>query len=172
MHLSLVQPSGRLTGRWPRVFAVAAYGVTAVITLASALVRDPFLDQHCWSNCHDNTFLVHADQDTARALAGIGLRATIVIATIAAVGCVVRLVKATPVARRVMSYIVIPTGAALVATVVNAVVLIADPAENPERNPFVTLFFLRATTLAVLAVGVGAGRRPRLAHGTRGGPTR
>ena len=154
-HLSLVQPSGRLLGRWRRGFVAVAYGVTALMTLATVLVRDPFLDQHCWSNCHDNTFLLHADQDAADVLGGVGLGAAFVIAAVAAVGCVMRLANATRVARRVMSYILVPTGAALVATVVYAAVLIADPDENPESDPFTTVFFLRATTLVLLAVGVG-----------------
>ena len=129
--------------------------MAGLVAVATALVRDPFLDQHCWSNCHDNTFLVRADPDLARALGAIGLHSTIVIATIAAVACVVRLVVATRVARRVMSYILIPAAAALLSTVVYAVVLIVDPDEDPETTPFTTVFFLRAATLILLSVGVG-----------------
>jgi signal transduction histidine kinase len=155
VHVSLVQPSGHLRGRWTRGFVVAAYGVTGVIAGGTALVRDPFLDQHCWSNCHDNTFLLRADQHMARALGAIGLRSTIVFATITAVVCVVRLATATRVARRMMSYVVVPASAALLATVAYAVVLIAEPDEDPETSPYTTVFFLRASTLIALALGVG-----------------
>ena len=59
------------------------------------------------------------------------------------------------VTRRVMSYILIPAAAALLSTVVYAVVLIINPDEDPETTPFSTVFFLRAATLILLSVGVG-----------------
>jgi signal transduction histidine kinase len=155
VHLSLVLPARRLAGRWSRGLVVVAYGVTGVVAVGLAFVRDPFLDLHCWSNCNDNTFLLRADQDLTRSLEAVGLRSAVVLGSVAAAVCVVRLATATRVARRAMWCVLVPAAAALLATSAYAVVLIADPHEDPETSPFTTVFFVRAATLFLLALGVG-----------------
>ena len=40
----------------------------AAISLGWALLRDPFRDRYCWSNCTVNSFLVHANPSSAVAL--------------------------------------------------------------------------------------------------------
>ena len=65
-HLVLAAPDGRVRSPAARVGIVAAYVVVGSATVARAVLRDPLLDLHCWRNCTDNSFLVHADAGIAR----------------------------------------------------------------------------------------------------------
>src|SRR5262245_23875251 len=66
-HLTLSLPTGRPQGRIERIAVAALYATAAALSIGRALVRDPFLDPHCWRNCLDNSFLVHPDPGLAGA---------------------------------------------------------------------------------------------------------
>ena len=69
VHLAAVPDRAPARGRRPEGVSVAVvYLVTAGYTLTRALVRDPFRDLYCWSNCRDNVFLLAANAGLARAL--------------------------------------------------------------------------------------------------------
>ena len=156
-HLALAFPAGRVTDRWARLFLAIGYGVTATVSLGRALFRDPFLDQYCWTNCTDNVFLLRADQDVSRLLEGLGLRAAVVVGAATAGACVWRLARATPVARKSTWFVLIPASGAALAIMAYALLLLRNPAENPEQGDFAAAFMVRAATLAALAAGVGWG---------------
>ena len=60
----------------------------AVASIGRAVARDPFLDQHCWSNCTDNAFLVRADLDLIRFLDALWLWSAVAIGLVLAGACV------------------------------------------------------------------------------------
>ena len=71
LHLVLAAPTGRLGSPTARAVVATLYVVTAVVSIGEALLRDPFLDRYCWSNCTDNVFLVRPEQEKALAADGI-----------------------------------------------------------------------------------------------------
>jgi len=166
VHLTCAYPTGRVGGRWDRRFVGTTYAVTAAIALGRALVRDPFLDRHCWSNCTDNVFLLRADQDITRLLDALWLRCVVLVGGVVAMVAVARVVRSTQAARRSLLYVLAPAAGAAIATATYALVLVRDGAENPRRQPFTGLFVVRASALVVLAAGVSldAWRRYRTAR--------
>jgi hypothetical protein len=100
-----------------------------------ALLRDPFRDRYCWSNCTDNSFLLRAEPDLARSLTDLWLRATLAIGvTIVAV--------------------LIPIVAVAVTVTASAILMIAERAESPVRRAFMELFVARGGALVGLAAGL------------------
>jgi signal transduction histidine kinase len=164
-HLTCAYPTGRVGG-WNRGFVAATYAVTAAVVVGRALVRDPFLDVHCWSNCTENVFLLRADRDVARLLDGLWLRCVVIVGGIVATVAVWRLVRSTPAARSSLLYVLAPAAGAAIATATYALVLARDGSEDPRRQLFTVLFFVRAGALVVLAAGVSidAWRRYRTAR--------
>ena len=104
LHLTLAYPSGRRSAYGG--FRSASSTPTAVVTsVGHALFRDPFLDLGCWSNCTDNSFLVHADADFVRFLDNLWLTAVIDAAVITLASAVARLTRATSRRRRSMTFV-------------------------------------------------------------------
>jgi signal transduction histidine kinase len=154
VHLVLAYPLGRVDGRQARLFLVLGYGIGAAVSVGLALFRDPFLDLYCWANCTDNVFLLRSELDLWRPLDRFWLRAEILIGVLAAVAGGWRLAGATPVARRLMWFVVGPASAATLAIAAHATLLVADRAEDPTVASFRAVFFVRAGTLLATGIGV------------------
>ena len=153
-HLVLAAPSGRLATRLARVTVTALYGVAAVVSVGQALIRDPFLDRYCWSNCTDNVFLTRAEPD-ARASA----RRHQAAQRGARRKCHRRsgslsLARETMVARRQVAPTLAAGAAVAAAEASYAVTLLGDPAENPDDTSFAALFLVRAISASMLAAAV------------------
>ena len=153
-HLMLASPTGRVPTVSGRVLVGAGYASAAVVSVGRAVFYDPFLDRFCWRNCTDNSFLLHADPQLARALGDVGLRASAVLGAAIATVATWRLARATAVGRSALWYALAPAAAAALAEAAYAVVLLRDPAESPEREPFMTLFVVRGGALTLLAFGL------------------
>jgi len=142
-------------GRVSRMCSHAVYAATTVVTLGRALFRDPFLDPRCWSNCTDNAFLVHADQGTARALDSalprVALAAGLLTLSLAAW----RAIAASPAARRTEVPLLATLALAGGAEAAYGVALILQPAENPERTSFLTLYVVAGCALTLVALAAG-----------------
>jgi signal transduction histidine kinase len=156
VHLALGYPTGRLD-RPRRAIVVAVYGVTACLALVKAMVRDPLFDRHCWNDCTADAVVVRSVPELARVLDGALLRFTIAAGLLVAGVCVVRLARASAVARRMSAVVVVPAAAALLALAASAVLLATDPAERPDKAPFAALHRALAGTLVALAAGVTLG---------------
>lgn len=115
----------------------ALYGAAALAGVGIALVRDPFLDQDCWSNCTDNVFLVHADQTVARLLGG-----ALLVAFLAG-----GLVVAAHAARRAL----VPAALIGATQAAYAGALLVEPSESPDDTLFATVFLARAGAVTLLA---------------------
>src|SRR6266511_158982 len=59
-HVLLAAPGWQLRSRRVRIAVGAVYAGAAIVSVGRALVRDPFLDPYCWSNCTDNVFLINS----------------------------------------------------------------------------------------------------------------
>ena len=154
LHLAVSAPSGRLVGTARRNAVAIGYLVTAVAATARAVTRDPFLDPDCWANCTDNVFVVLSDPAVARWVWICWLSAVLVGGVLAA-GVVVRaLAAATPVARGTGWPVLVSACLANLAEAAYAAALLGRPAESPGSAAFLALFYLRATTLTLVAVAL------------------
>lgn len=154
VHLSVACPTGRVSGRLARSLVAVAYGATASVTLAWALWRDPFFDRYCWSNCTDNSFLVRAEPDLVRSLTVLWLYFSLATGVVLATTCVERLSRASHAARRILTPVLGPAALVAATQALYAGLLLADPAENPDRGVFAAVFFARAAALVALAAGI------------------
>jgi signal transduction histidine kinase len=153
-HLALAFPAGRVTGRLTRLGLGMTYGAAVVVAAGLAMMRDPFLDRYCWSNCTDNVLLVDANLGAARFLDGFWLRFSVVTGLVLAAVCVRRLVRATYTARAGMWYVLVPAALAALTQAAYAVLLLREPAEDPRNPAFAVVFVARATALLLVAAGV------------------
>ena len=153
VHLSAVIPRGRVRGPRPRLLVGIAYSVTVVITLLLALFRHPLYDRYCWNNCTANVFLVRAEPNLARALTLLWNGFSALAGFGVAVVCASRLMHATPTARRSLVPMLVPLAAVGATLAVYWGLLAVSPAEFPGRQPFSSLFIVRALALVTLAAG-------------------
>ncbi len=130
------------------------YAVTALVSAGLALVRDPFLDPNCWSNCTDNVFLVHASPGAVRLIEGFWLPFSVVASLLVATFAIWRLWSASRPGRAATWTILVPAGLAALGGAAHAMLLLADPAEDPRRDVFDAVFVGRALAFVGLAVGV------------------
>jgi signal transduction histidine kinase len=153
-HLSLALPSGRIGTRAGRLAVAVVYTVAAVVSVGSALFRDPFLDPYCWRTCSDNAFLVHADPGLASALRDVwtwfALAAGMAVVAIAAR----RLARATLPARRVLFPTLPPLALVGAGGAAYALALIRTPLEDPESTGFAAIFLVRALSAFALGLGI------------------
>ena len=155
VHLVVAAPDGRLRTRPTRLAVVGLWAATGVYTIGRAVVRDPFLDLYCWSNCEDNVFAVSARPDMARRLDDVWIVATVVVGLALAAFALVRLGSSSAVARRTLWSILVPGavfGAAL--TAYGAVLVLRRP-EDPQDAVFSSLYQVRAWAVVGLACGLG-----------------
>ncbi|HEU0169988.1 MAG TPA: histidine kinase [Acidimicrobiales bacterium] len=154
VHLSVAFPTGRVTGRRARSLVALAYGVTASVSLAWALLRDPFLDRYCWPNCTDNSFLIRTEPDVTRSLTTLWLYFSVATALVLAASCAWWLSWASQAARRTLAPVLGPAALVAATQALYAGLLLADPAENPDRRAFAAVFLARAAALIALAAGI------------------
>jgi signal transduction histidine kinase len=153
-HLVLAAPSGRVPSRSARVTLIGLYAVAAAVSIGQALIRDPFLDRYCWSNCTDNVFLFSAEPDLAHLLGDIWLLSVATGAgAVVALG-VWRVASETTVARRQLAPTLAAGAAVATAEASYAVTLLVDPAESPDDTFFVALFLARALAVTMLAAAL------------------
>lgn len=145
----------RARSRWVRPLLVSVAFITVVYTVTRALVRDPFRDLYCWSNCRDNVFLVASSPGLARTIDRAWLGVLVVAGSVAAVLASIQLAAQSPVGRRLAWPELVPVGCASIALSGQAALLLMDPAEDPSDPRFRTMFLILAATLACVGLGVG-----------------
>jgi signal transduction histidine kinase len=155
VHLVMASPGGRLRSRCQRLAAGAVYAAAAIVSVGRALVRDPFLDPYCWSNCRDNVFLISAQPGIARALDLMWILVSLIVGLFLAALAIRYLISATPTARRTTSPILVPAVLLGLAIAAHALALLRQPLESPRDVVFSILFQVQAWAAAMLAVGLG-----------------
>ena len=153
------------TSRALRGAIVALIALVAVISAGRALLRDPFLDPHCWRNCTDNVFRLWTDRSVAPALEAIWVRFGLAAGGLVATLAVWRLATATRPARRILAPVLLPGVLVGAGAVAYAVALLHNPAERPDDAVFATTFLARGAAAIALAFGLAwtvlAARRTR-----------
>jgi len=146
VHLALT-PLGTNLKRPVAALVAATYAVCGLCALAIVVVRDPYLDPFCWSNCSANTFVVASRPALARRLndalrfANLGASAVLVVA------CLVDW-------RRIRFQRAI--GGVLIGLSTGAYVVERNnhPLESPADHTDARLFVLRALAVIALAIGL------------------
>jgi signal transduction histidine kinase len=153
VHGALAHPSGRLGSKAARALMVAVYAEAAVAAVVLALIRDPYFDPGCWSNCTVNTFLVPSMPSLARAVQMTD-RWFLVAATAAlATTLVWRLVRESGPARVALAPVAVPAMLLAGAVAAHSIALQAIPVEDPTDLSFLSIFV--ATSSAVILLGAG-----------------
>jgi signal transduction histidine kinase len=153
-HLTLAFPTGRVRGRVARLAVALTYAVTTLYSVTLALVRDPFLDASCWSNCTDNSFLIRREPELADGLARWWPAFIFVAGVGLAAAAVWRLARASSTGRPALAPVLLPAALAAAAVAAHGLALVFDPSEVPEDGDFRTLFYARALALACVAVAI------------------
>jgi signal transduction histidine kinase len=154
-HLVLTTASRPLT-RAATALVSSTYVFVGFGALVVMLVRDPYHDAHCWSNCTANVFVISSQPDLARRLVGLRSWATIVVAGLFAALCIVWLVQGLR-ARARRSWEALPGGVAFAgATIAHGVLLRRSPMEDPADAPFTAVFVVRCGAVILIAGGVAA----------------
>jgi signal transduction histidine kinase len=149
-HLTVSYPERRTGGRLTEATLVALYATATLVTVGYALMRDPFFDVDCWSDCSGNAFLVHRDPAVVRVLDRAWPWVVTVAAAFAISVVAVRLGRATRTARTTTGPVLVATVAATTATAVHAWLARARR-EDPTLHEFRIVYVARASTLLAVA---------------------
>lgn len=133
---------------WRSRLVVTGYAVTAAYVVIRAALYDPFLDPDCWSNCLENTFLVHADPDAVVVLDVLWSGAAALLGAFIVLAVAAARARTRPVEAHEWPVVI----AATVGVVTQAVRVVLSPGtEDPRRELLQALFLLEAGALLALA---------------------
>jgi signal transduction histidine kinase len=154
VHAVLAYPDGRIRSRSTRAFVVAVYAEWAAVAVLLALVRDPYADLHCWSDCYAvNAFLVHSMPSLAGAAQTTGRWFAVGAAAVLVAILAWRLLRGSAPARLSLAPVAGPAillGGALAA---HSIALEQILKEDPTRLAFALSFI--ATSSALILIGLG-----------------
>jgi signal transduction histidine kinase len=153
VHAALARPDGRLGSTPVRALVVAVYVEAAVAAIVLALVRDPYFDPGCWSNCTVNVFLVRSVPSLARAVEVTDRWFAVGAAAALATACAWGLVRNSGSARRALTPIAAPAMLLAVAVAAHSIALQQIPVEDPANFAFFSIFV--AASSAVILLGAG-----------------
>ncbi|MFL5955393.1 MAG: histidine kinase [Gaiellaceae bacterium] len=139
---------GSILGGRAAVTAVVAAGAGIASAVALWLVRDPFLDRYCWRDCLVPSVAPFAGAEIARTATNIDLGISVVCGALAAVLCARALARSSV-------WPSVPGLAAGCALAASSLVLRFEPAEDPTRPLYGSLFVARSLSLLVLAAALG-----------------
>lgn len=154
LHLSMASADSRMSPERARRLVLAGYALTAAYTVIRAVVRDPFRDLYCWSNCTDNVFLVVANPGLARALDNTWLIMAVAMVGAAGALAATRIAHRERVGWAGLELVALAVLAASLAELASALLLLIDPWESPEDQRFMTLFLVRAGAYTALGAAV------------------
>jgi signal transduction histidine kinase len=154
VHL-VVAAAGRPQSTVATALVAATYGLIGVCAVVVVLVRDPYLDPYCWTNCTANVFDVTSQPELARRVARVQSWATTFAAVALTVWCVVKLRSALRAGPR-RYWEVLPGGVVFgIATVVYTVLWRREPQEDPSDTAYAVTFAIRCIAAMLIAVGLG-----------------
>jgi signal transduction histidine kinase len=73
IHIGLVYPIGRAMNRLDRRLVALAYAAGITVTLAVALLYEPFLDRHCWRTCSGSPYVLVDDPGLSRSIMQVSM---------------------------------------------------------------------------------------------------
>src|SRR5207248_312137 len=125
----------------------AGAGLTSAIVLW--LVRDPFLDRYCWRDCLAHSFAPFSGTEAARTATNVELVLAGCCGTVAAVLC------AAAFSSRPLAFAVVAGLASGCTLAASDFVLRFEPAEDPTRPLYASLYVARAVSLLGLGAALG-----------------
>lgn len=152
-HVVIMAAPGGL-GAAPRRAVWPLYGMAATVSVGRALLRDPFLDPSCWSNCQVNVFLVSAQPRVARALDDVWLAVSLLVGLLLVVATVRRLATGARSEWARVGPLLVPSALLGLTFAVYAVAVWGQGPERPSDLVFATLFQSRAWASVAVALGV------------------
>ena len=140
LHLLLAFPDGSPRSASARLAVRGVYAAVGIASVGWALVHDPRLDPHCWSNCTDDSFLLSAQPAVARGLETAGIVLALGLGTGIVAICAGRLARGTGTARRFLAPVLLPGLMVGASAAAQAIALLRTPLEGPEFAVFSALF--------------------------------
>jgi signal transduction histidine kinase len=153
-HLALAAPAGRLARRTARPVIAAVYAWAVFTALVLALVRDPFYDPSCWSDCDGNAFLVHSWPPVSDALVDARPWVQLALGVAVAALALRRLARPGPLARA-WGLAAAAVGA---VAVLHALRLLSTSFEDPMDTAFRRIFFAACGAAVLVALALTAPR--------------
>jgi signal transduction histidine kinase len=154
LHLTLTDPSGRLTGAGTRALVFMVYLEAVVAAVGLALFREPFFDPNCWANCSANALLLRSLPRLAREIEGADRWFTATAAALLVAICAWRLLRYSGPARRMLLPVALPAVLLAGAVIAHAVALQRMPLEDPSQPAFQTIFVVGCVAVLLLAAGL------------------
>jgi hypothetical protein len=137
----------------PRLLVVVGYLTTGFIAIGLAVVRDPFLDQNCWSMCTDNVFLIRAEPGLAKTLVAIGHWWWAALAVAALVVIATRLTTWPRMSARGMPPVLVAGAVTAVVEIGYALLALSRP-ETSTDQVFVRAYLIRSVPWTALAFAI------------------
>jgi signal transduction histidine kinase len=154
VHVVLAHPSGRIGSKPARALVAGAYIEAGIAAFGLALVRDPYFDPGCWSNCTVNRFLLRSLPSLARAIQTADRWFVAVAAVGLAAICAWRLITESGQARRALSPVAGPAILFAGTVAAHPIALHWISPEDPASVVFASIFFAGSATVVLLAGGL------------------
>jgi signal transduction histidine kinase len=154
VHVVLAHPSGRLGSRPARAVVVALYSEAVLVGVGLALVRDPYLDPGCWSNCTVNSFLVHSMPSLAHWIQTVDRWFVIAASLAVAALCWARLMRDSGPARRMLAPVALPGILLSAAVAAHSIAVMSVTTEDPTDPLFLSLFVGISVAVILIAAGL------------------
>ncbi len=154
IHIVLAHPSGRIVSNAGRIVVVAAYAEAAVAALVLALIRDPYFDPGCWSNCTVNRFLVRSLPSLARGIQAADRWFVTAVAVALAAISAWRLLRESAASRQAVVPVAAPAIALAGAVAAHPIALHWNPIEDPVNRAFLSIFVAMSAAVILLAGGL------------------
>ena len=160
----LTYPSGRALTPIARAVVLGTYAEAALVTVVSALFRNPFHDPNAWANDTGNVLVVRS-VPISRAVVVADQWFTLALAVVVATLCAWRVAVASPPARRALLPVALPAALFMLAAGSRAALLLRTPLEDPGNPGFRGAFLLACSAVIALAAALAWGlARTRLQH--------
>jgi signal transduction histidine kinase len=153
LHLVFAWPEGRLPSRAAVMLVALVYAEAVTAAVLEALFRNPYLDPSCWANCSVNSFLVTSRPVLTRGLEVADRWFVAAAALLLALASLVRLVRASSVARKWLAPVLLPSFAFVCAIVAHAIAVQHSPAEDPFSLLHRRIYLATAIAITFLAAG-------------------
>lgn len=154
-NVALAYPRGRVSSRPARVLVTALYIAWFVAAAVLALVRDPYADASCWSDCYAvNSFLVHSVPSLAHAVETV-YQWFVFGAAAALIGTLIgRFVRGSGPSRSALAPIAAPAILLGAAVAAHSIALSRVTAEDPTQPPFAVIFIVTSSSVTLIGAGL------------------
>jgi signal transduction histidine kinase len=152
MLLHLVIAVARPVSRFASFLIGTTYALAGLGAVVLALVRDPYLDPHCWINCTTDLLVVSARPRLASAVVSAGLWITAVAAVALVAVCLSW--SLVPTTRRRYGPVLLGGVLLGLATVARSLITIRHGYEDPSARSLASVFLVSCVATLLVASGL------------------